>query len=119
MKLDLACGDRKKDGFIGVDIEKTPATDVMHDLNVYPWPFEDDSVDEIYCSHYVEHIPHDVDNEDKRDGFIQFVDEIYRILKPKGKIEIKAPYYQNQRAFGDPTHRRHIGDLSFLYCNKE
>ena len=47
------------------------------------------------------------------------MDEVYRILKPEGKINIVAPYYKNERAFGDPTHRRYIGDLSFLYWNKE
>ncbi len=119
MKLDLGVGDNKREGYIGVDIVETSSTDVVHDLNVYPWPFEDGSVDEIHCSHYVEHIPHDVNNEDKRDGLIQFMDEVYRILKPEGKINIVAPYYKNERAFGDPTHRRYIGDLSFLYWNKE
>ena len=119
MKVDLACGDNKREGYIGVDIVETSSTDVVHNLNVYPWPFEDGSVDEIFCSHYIEHIPHDVNNSDNRDGLIQFMDELYRILKPEGKIEIVAPYYKNERAFGDPTHRRYIGDLSFLYWNKE
>ena len=119
MKIDLACGDAKKEGFIGVDLVETSSTDVVHNLNVYPWPFEDNSVDEVFCSHYVEHIPHDINGEDKRDGFIQFMDEVYRILKPEGKIEIVAPYYKHERAFGDPTHRRYIGDLSFLYWNKQ
>lgn len=120
IKVDLACGDSKKEGYIGVDIVETSSTDIIHDLTVYPWPFEDNSVDEIFCSHYVEHIPHDIYNkEDSRDGLIQFIDEVYRILKPEGKIEIVAPYYKNERAFGDPTHKRYIGDLSFLYWNKE
>ena len=119
VKVDLACGNSKKEGFIGVDIADTKDVDIVHNLTQYPWPFEDNSVDEIFCSHYVEHVPHDIDNDDGRDGLIQFMDEVYRILKPGGKIEIVAPYYKNERAFGDPTHRRYIGDLSFLYWNKE
>lgn len=119
VKVDIACGDRKREGYIGIDICEMSQVDIVHDLNQYPWPFEDNSVDEVYCSHYIEHIPHDVDNGDNRDGLIQFMDELYRILKPKGTVHIVAPYYKNERAFGDPTHRRYIGDLSFIYWNKE
>lgn len=120
IKLDLACGDNKKEGFIGVDMVETSSVDIIHNLNIYPWPFEDNSVDEIYCSHYIEHIPHNIGNlKDKRDGLIQFMDEVYRILKPNGKINLIAPYYKSQRAFGDPTHCRYVGDLSFPYYNKE
>ena len=57
-KLDLACGGAKKEGFTGVDIADIEGVDIVHDLNIYPWPFEDGSVEEINCSHYVEHIPH-------------------------------------------------------------
>ena len=119
IKVDLACGNSKKEGYIGVDIVETANTDVVHNLNQYPWPFEDNSVDEIHCSHYIEHVPHDIDNEDGRDGLIQFMDELYRILKPGAIANILAPYYKNERAFGDPTHRRYIGDWSFLYWNKD
>lgn len=120
VKIDIACGDNKKgEDFIGVDKIKNPSVDIVHDLNVYPWPFEDNSVDEIVCSHYIEHIPHDINNGDDRDGFIQFMDEVYRILKPGGTVKIVAPYVTNVRAFGDPTHRRYIHDWSFFYYNKE
>jgi predicted SAM-dependent methyltransferase len=119
-KVDLACGQNKKgEDWIGVDISKNSCVDIVHDLNKYPWPFEDNSVDEIHCSHYVEHIPHDIESEDKRDGLIQFMDEVYRILKPGGKMTIIAPYYTSIRAFGDPTHRRFICDWTFYYYSKE
>ena len=120
LKIDLACGDRKKEGFTGVDIANIPEVDIVYDLNQYPWPFKDNSVDEIYCSHYVEHIPHlsvqailkesnsfkefkeKLSND--KDGFIKFFNEVYRIAKIGGKITIIAPHYMSVRAFGDPTH---------------
>jgi SAM-dependent methyltransferase len=119
MKLDLACGGNKKEGFTGVDISNNPEVDIVYDLNQYPWPFEDNSVDEIYCSHYIEHIPHDINNADSRDGLIQFMDEVYRILKPGAKAIFIAPYYSSERAWGDPTHRRAINDWTFYYYNKQ
>ena len=59
IKLSLACGDNKPDGFLGVDIAKTTSADYVQNLLEFPWKqFDDNSVDEIECSHFVEHIPH-------------------------------------------------------------
>jgi predicted SAM-dependent methyltransferase len=116
--IDLAAGQNKKEGFTGIDISDVSNVDIVHDLNIYPWPIEDNSVDEIHCSHYIEHIPHDIKNNDSRDGFIQFMDEVYRVLKPGGKATFIAPYYTSMRAYGDPTDKRYISDMSFYYYNK-
>lgn len=120
LKIDIACGDNKREGFKGIDICQTSSTDYIMDLTKYPWNIESDSVEELNCSHYVEHIPHDIHNpNDTRDGLIQFMDEVYRVLKVRGKALITCPYYTSIRAFGDPTHVRYIGEWSFFYFNKE
>ncbi|MEO6513270.1 MAG: hypothetical protein ABIR37_01165 [Candidatus Saccharimonadales bacterium] len=128
-KLSLACGDNKPEGFYGVDIAKTSSTDYVQDLFKFPWTqFKDNSVDEIECSHFVEHIPHGNGYEDT---FFKFFDEIHRILKPaefdpanpniplKGFMNIVCPYYSSMRAWQDPTHMRAISEASFLYLNKQ
>jgi hypothetical protein len=136
VKIDLACGSNKKTPeHIGVDIADCQGVDIVHDLNIYPWPIESDSADEIHCSHYIEHLPHDntksiLDKsnsfeefkelmKNSKDGFIEFFNELYRIMKPDGKATLIAPYYSSMRSFGDPTHTRYICDWSFLYLNKE
>lgn len=141
IKLDLACGQNKREGFTGVDIAGNP--DIIHDLNVYPYPFDDNSVDEIYCSHYVEHIPHDnlstiintvlakSNNFEEFkinllqtafgcpiDGLHKFMDECYRILKPGARMTIDTPYYSSVRACQDPSHIRSISELTFYYYDK-
>lgn len=129
VKLSLACGDRKPEGFYGVDIAKTEATDFVQDLMEFPWSqFPDNSVDEIEVSHFVEHIPH---GDGYNDPFFQFFDEIYRILKPaefdpnnpniptSGVAHIAGPYYSSVRAIWDPTHLRSLSEQSFLYLNKQ
>lgn len=108
LRLDLACGDRKEPGFVGVDNIKTSAVDVLHDLEVYPWPFDDDSVDEIRCIHYIEHVK----------DIMKFVDEMYRVMKVGSQALLFAPYYSSVRAWQDPTHIRPISEFSFLYYNK-
>lgn len=116
-KLDLACGDRKQEGFKGVDIADIPGVDVVQNLRQYPWPWADNSVDEIYCSHYIEHIP--MEEINGKDALFCFFDECYRILKPGKSLIIFCPNARCNRAFQDPTHRRFIVGETFLYMNKE
>ena len=46
--LDLGCGNNKRLGAIGIDFNDLDAVDIIHDLNVFPYPLEDSSFDEIY-----------------------------------------------------------------------
>lgn len=109
LKVDLACGQSKQEGFVGVDIVKLPGVDIVHNLEVYPWPFEDNSVDEVFCSHYVEHTP----------CLMKFMNELHRIMKIGAKCTVLAPYYTSMRCWQDPTHLRAISEASFLYYNKQ
>jgi predicted SAM-dependent methyltransferase len=109
LKLNLACGQRRHEDFLGVDRVKTEATDQIVDLEVVPWPWPDASVGAVYSAHYVEHTP----------DLIAFMNELGRVLLPGGTATIIAPYYTSMRAWQDPTHTRAISEASFLYFNKE
>ena len=54
MKLNLGCGDKKIDGYTNVDVCGEP--DVLCDLSQFPWPFESNSVEEVFSSHFLEHV---------------------------------------------------------------
>ena len=124
-RLDLAAGQNPREGFDGVDL--WPGSKYVVDLQSYPWPFDDNSVLELHCSHYVEHIPMEyVDATGKpttsalgKDGLFKFFDECYRILIPGGKMTVIVPASRNDRAFQDPTHRRFIPAQMFLYLAAE
>lgn len=110
--LDLGCGDNKREGFKGVDFVKTKSTDYVHDLFKFPWPFKTDSVEEVHCAHFFEHIPAKVRPK--------FMDELYRVLAPEGKVTIITPYFNSVRATQDFTHEwPPISPNSFLYFNKQ
>ena len=112
IKLDLGCGNNKQQGFKGVDFVKTEATDVVHDLFKFPWPFKDNSVDEVFCSHFFEHVPQLLRGK--------FMDEAYRIMKPGSKFTIITPYYSSTRAVQDFTHQwPPLCEHSYLYFNKK
>lgn len=109
LRLDLACGEIKKEGFVGVDIAPLPGVDIVHDLAKFPWPFQDQSVDEVIVSHYVEHAP----------DLIAFMNELYRITKPGAKVCITGPYYSSIRCWQDPTHVQALSEETFSYFNKK
>lgn len=96
VKLELACGNYRREGYIGVDKVKTPETDVVCDLLTFPWPWEDNSVDEAVCVHFFEHIP----------GKLRprFMEELWRILKPEARVIISVPPWNSERAYQDFTH---------------
>jgi ubiquinone/menaquinone biosynthesis C-methylase UbiE len=109
IKLDIACGERKAEGFVGIDLSALAGVDIVHDLERFPWPVEADSVEEARVSHYIEHT---------RD-LIAFMNELHRVLQRGAKCVIVAPYYNSIQAWQDPTHTRAISEATFLYFNAE
>ena len=111
--IDLGCGQNKKEGFIGVDKYPAPGVDIVHDLEVFPWPFEDNSVDEAHSSHHLEHI-----DGDKRLPFFQ---ELYRVMKPGATALFITPSADSNRAIQDPTHKFPpvVPEFYQCYLNKE
>jgi ubiquinone/menaquinone biosynthesis C-methylase UbiE len=98
VKVDLGCGFKKRaEDFIGIDALALPGVNIVHDLRVTPWPFEDNSVDFVFCSHFVEHLT----GEER----IPFFNELYRIMKPGAQAEVITPDWSHAAAYGDPTHK--------------
>lgn len=126
-KLDLASGQSPKDGYEGVDI--WPGAQHVVNLQEYPWPFEDESVLEIHCSHYIEHIPMEYvehwpmsalyEAPVRKDALFAFFDECYRILVPGGWMHVTWPSHRSDRAFQDPTHRRFIPAQTMIYMAEQ
>jgi len=114
--LDIACGQRKKEGFKGIDIAGD--ADIVHDLNEVPWPIRTSSVREIFCAHYVEHIPHRQPGWEK-DGWFRFFEEVHRILAPGATAEFIHPYVMHGRAFWDPTHVRFVHESTWYYLDAQ
>lgn len=111
VKLDLGCGKSKQPDFIGVDAIAFDGVDVVADLSK-AWPWEDDSVDEAYCSHMIEHL--------EANERIHFVNELYRVLKKGAKCTIVAPSWSSCRAYGDLTHKwPPVSEFWFYYLKKD
>lgn len=81
MKLNLGCGPDHKEGFVNVDLY-CPNADLKHDLTK-KLPFEDNTIEEIYASHVIEHF--------SEREWQEIIKDWYRVLIPYGIIEIKCP----------------------------
>jgi SAM-dependent methyltransferase len=104
-RLLLGCGEERRAGWVHLDFSPRAAADVVHDLNVYPWPFEDGAFSEIEALDVLEHL----------DGVVPFMDECWRILRPGGRLTVRVPHYMDQNAWRDPTHKRAFHPDVFAY----
>lgn len=102
--INLGCGKTRIPGSIGVDrVAIAGSVDVVHDLNVTPYPFESDFADEIHFYHVLEHL----------DEPVRKLEEVHRILKPGGVLHMRVPHFSSNGAFTDITHKRPFSYFSF------
>lgn len=103
--LDLGCGNRKIARTIGVDKLKDSAADVICDLNHYPWPFRDNVFETVVCRHTLGHL----------EDVVAAMEEIHRVTRPGGTVEILTPHFSSDNFFTDITSRHSFGYRSLDY----
>lgn len=107
MKLNLGCGNKTKEGYIGVDGFPCEAADILADLE-NKLPFGDSSVQQIYLDNVIEHI-HDIP---------LFMKELHRICMNNAEIQIITPHFASLSSWKDPTHIHHLSYFSFDHFEK-
>lgn len=122
-ELLLGCGHRRVKSFslngqydwqslVTLDVNPDCKPDILHDLNVLPWPLESECFDEIHAYEVLEHLGRQGDFKSFFDHFA----EIYRLLKPGGLLFATVPAPKSGWVWGDPSHTRVISmeTLTFL-----
>jgi SAM-dependent methyltransferase len=94
VRLDIGCGNNKMPGATYVDIDPKANPDILHDLNKFPYPIKDNTFEEIYAKHIIEHL----------NDPIGFMREMCRILKPGGTIFVETPHFSSRVAYSEPQH---------------
>lgn len=107
--LDVGCGRAKGKGTIGVDMEPHQDVDVVCDLNKYPWPFESNTFDFLYCISVIEHL----------DNVVKTMDELHRIGKNGSVIIVDTSHFAHPNSYRDPTHKWHFTLGTFDYFTGE
>ncbi len=112
MKLNLGSGSKILKGYVNVDKFQYYNPDIVHNLEKFPYPFEDNSVDEILLSHVLEHIGQNPD------VFNNIIKELYRICKNNSIVDIRVPHPRHDDFISDPTHVRPITILGLQLYDK-
>lgn len=107
-KLDVGCGSKKRKGFVGMDVVPIEGVDIVHDMNLKPWPIESNSVEEIIFDDVLEHSK----------DFLTILSEVYRVAKPECIVKIAVPHFSSDNMYTDPTHTTFFSTRSFNYFDK-
>lgn len=110
VKLNLGCGEKRMPGYINVDKYGDP--DVVHDLETFPWPFDDNTVIEVRLSHVLEHIG------ETTSIYLKIIKELYRICVANAEIYIAVPDPRHDDFINDPTHVRIVTPDGMLLFSK-
>ncbi len=110
LKLNFGAGGYPNPGFKSVDLYHADA-DFKVDLFKFPFPWKDGTVDAIYASNFIEHIP--------RKLRWPFFEECWRIMKHEAVMQIVVPSWKSERAYGDMTHEwPPVVAMSFFYLDR-
>ena len=83
--LNLGCHDIRISGLINLDIDPAMQPDIVMDCTRLRNHYEDDTVDFVFCGHFLEHF-------NKPTG-MQIVKDVHKILKPFGCFIAIVPDY--------------------------
>jgi len=106
--LDVGCGINKQEGAIGIDDNPNGNADVIHDLNILPWPLDDNQFEMVICSHVLEHL----------DNPYKVLEEIHRICINDAMVSIAVPYFSSFEAYSDLSHKHFFTSRTFMFFDE-
>jgi SAM-dependent methyltransferase len=110
LRIDLGSGGGQRSGFYGLDMKAiNEHVDIIADLNAPLELLPDNSVSEIYTCHVLEHV----------NKFVELMEELHRVVRPDGLIDIRVPHFSNPYHYSDPTHVRFFGAFTYYYFTSE
>jgi len=99
----------KLPGSVGIDSNPRSHADVIHDLDVFPWPFESDSFERARAFDILEHVQ----------DFNRAIEEIHRICKADALVLVRMPFGGGIHHMTDPTHLRGATHRTFDYFDPD
>ncbi len=100
---------------VTLDIDRGVNPDVVHDLEVLPYPFQDEAFNEIHAYEVLEHCGRQGDWQFFFDQFAEF----WRILRPNGLLYATVPSWDSCGAWGDPGHTRIINEMTINFLRQD
>jgi hypothetical protein len=112
MRLNLGCGGKKLPGWVNVDKYPTCSPDQVVDLERFPWPWPDNSVDEICMHHVLEHLGAETA------VYLDIIKQLYRVCRDDARVEITVPHPRHDDFINDPTHVRAVTRESLVLLSQ-
>jgi SAM-dependent methyltransferase len=103
--LDVGCGRLKHPGAIGIDKSANADADIVHDLDVTPYPLDTGAFDVVIARHVLEHLERP----------LEVLGELHRVTRAGGVVHVITPHFSSPTSWTDPTHRHHFASRSFDY----
>jgi len=107
--LDIGCGKKKVPGAIGIDFNPDLDADVVHDLNVFPYPFEDGAFDEVHIRSTLFLL----------DDPVKVMEEVYRVCKTGAHVVVLQPYFRSAWNYIDPWVKNFGTVHSFAFYDSD
>lgn len=105
MRLNLGCGVAPIEGCVNVDRHRGPGVDIICDLTVLPWPWQDGTFEHVRAHHILEHMP----------DLTAVMREIHRVCRPEATVDIVVPYASTLWDVANPEHVRRFNHVTFQY----
>ena len=112
LKLNLGCGHTRLPGHVNVDAQPACKPDQVVDLEQFPWPWADNSVDEIQMVHVLEHLGREPQT------YLSIMKELWRVCAPGAAIHIVVPHHRHDNFHSDPTHVRPVTPLGLALFDR-
>lgn len=113
LKLNLGCGSDHRKGFVNVDLTPACQPDVVFNLESGPWPWRDNSVEEVVFHHCLEHLGQ------TSAAFLAIIQELYRVCADGALVRIVVPHPRHDFFIGDPTHVRPVTPWMLALFDRE
>lgn len=105
IRVDIGCGLKKPEGFIGIDVRDFPGVDYVMNVGKEKLPFKDNSVDVITSIHVFEHF--------YPEELFFCIEECFRVLKPTGFLHIEVPKAGTRAYYIHPDHKLQFTEDTF------
>lgn len=120
-RLNMGCGLDVREGYLNADAYTSGPGVTRVEMTRTPWPFPSNHFKEILLSHVLEHVPPIFrrDREGRpRDVLMDVVEELYRVLRPEGVVDVRVPLGGTGLDFCHWQHYRHVTPAWFQYLNQ-